>query len=142
MEFKIPRYLEIVQNDESFSTGMLLQGITAAVDLCHGASRAAGWYTDLATGEPLVRNVPEMIALIHSEISEALEGVRKNKQDDHLPHRKSVEVELADALIRIFDLAGYLKLDLGGAVIEKMDYNAHRADHKLENRMKDDGKKF
>jgi len=35
---------------------------------------------------------------MHSELSEALEGVRKNKQDDHLPHRKSVEVEFGKAI--------------------------------------------
>lgn len=109
---------------------------------CHQASVDAGWYTNLETGEPLVRNVPEMIALIHSELSEALEGVRKDKMDDHLTHRKSVEVELADALIRIFDLAGYLDLDLAGAVVEKLDYNAKRPDHKIENRVKSNGKKF
>lgn len=83
-----------------------------------------------------------MIALIHSEISEALEGVRKNCPDDKLPHRKMEEVELADALIRIFDYAGAHNLDLGGALVEKMAYNRSRADHKPENRRKEGGKKI
>jgi NTP pyrophosphatase (non-canonical NTP hydrolase) len=83
-----------------------------------------------------------MLCLIHSEISEALEGHRKNLMDDKLQHRKSIEVELADALIRIADLAGYLSLDLGGAVVEKLVYNESRADHKLANRIQDGGKKF
>jgi NTP pyrophosphatase (non-canonical NTP hydrolase) len=83
-----------------------------------------------------------LIALIHSELSEALEGVRKNKQDDHLPHRKSEEVELADALIRIFDYCGGFGLDLQGAFEEKTAYNAKRADHKLENRAAEGGKQF
>lgn len=121
---------------------IICHGINAAVFDSHGASKAAGWYTDINTGLPIQRNVPEMLALIHSEISEALEGVRKGKQDDHLPHRPSVEVELADALIRIFDLAGYLNLDLAGAYAEKRDYNDKRADHKIENRLKAEGKKF
>lgn len=80
--------------------------------------------------------------LIVSEIAEAMEGERKNLQDDKLPHRKMAEVELADALIRIFDYAGGMNYDLAGALIEKLAYNAQREDHKLENRLKADGKKF
>lgn len=72
------------------------------------------------------RNVGELIALIHSELSEALEADRKNLQDTHLPHRIGIEVELADAFIRIMDMAAGLKLDLGGAVIEKLEYNRSR----------------
>ena len=90
----------------------------------------------------LERNVGEMLCLVHSEISEALEGHRKNLMDDKLPHRQQIEVELADAIIRIFDIAAGLNLDLGGAYVEKMEYNAHRDDHKIENRLKKDGKKY
>lgn len=109
---------------------------------CHNRSVDAGWYHDPVTSQPLKRNIPEMLCLIHSEISEALEGYRKNLMDDKLPHRKSIEVELADALIRIADLAGYLNLDLGAAYVEKLIYNESRADHKPENRALDGGKKF
>lgn len=109
---------------------------------CHQRSLDAGWYNHPVTHETITRNVPEMLCLIHSEISEALEGYRKNLMDDKLPHRKSIEVELADALIRIADLAGYLSLDLGGAYAEKLIYNESRADHKPENRALDGGKKF
>ena len=83
-----------------------------------------------------------MIALIHSELSEALEADRKNLMDDHLTNRKGIEVELADAQIRINDLCGYKGLDLGGAVVDKFEYNKHRADHKKENRAKENGKKY
>lgn len=100
------------------------------------------WWTDLHTGEPIERNVGEMLCLVHSEISEALEGHRKNLMDDKLPHRKMIEVELADAVIRIFDIAAGLGLDLGGAFVEKMQYNANREDHKRENRLKENGKKY
>jgi NTP pyrophosphatase (non-canonical NTP hydrolase) len=116
--------------------------INTFVDLCNKRAVVAGWYNDPATGEPIVRNVGEILALIHSEISEALEGYRKKLMDDHLPHRRMVEVELADAVIRIADLAGYLDLDLGGAVMEKLEYNRRRADHKPENRAKAGGKAF
>jgi hypothetical protein len=80
--------------------------------------------------------------LIVSEIAEAMEGNRKNRQDDHLPHLKNEPVELSDAIIRIFDYAGRKKFNLSGALIEKWAYNADRADHKKENREKDGGKKY
>lgn len=66
------------------------------------------------------------IALIHSELSEMVEGIRKDAQDDKLPHRKMEEVELADTLIRIEDYAGTYGLDLGGARDEKEAYNSGR----------------
>ena len=80
--------------------------------------------------------------LIVSECSEAMEGDRKGLMDDKLPHREMREVELADAVIRAFDLAGAYRFDLAGAIAEKMLFNAMRPDHKLANRMAAGGKKF
>ena len=54
----------------------------------------------------------EKMMLIITEIAEATEGVRKDLMDDHLPHRKMEEVELADALIRTLDLGGRMELQL------------------------------
>lgn len=127
-------FFESTEQNAIVNAGDLLQ------DFCHAA--AAQWWIDIETGEPLERNIGEMLCLVHSEISEALEGARKNRMDDHLPHRKQIEVELADALIRIFDIGGGLGLDLGGALAEKLAYNRSRLDHKVENRLKADGKKF
>jgi NTP pyrophosphatase (non-canonical NTP hydrolase) len=107
---------------------------------CHLANKK--WWVDPVTKEPLKRNFGELIALCHSELSEALEGHRKDLQDDKLPHRKMVEVELVDCLIRIFDLAYASGYDLEGAYQEKMDYNENRADHKHENRILPGGKKY
>ena len=71
-----------------------------------------------------------------------LEGERRGIMDVHLPNRRMAEVELADALIRIFDYAGAFGYDLDGALTEKMHYNAHRADHKHNARLAAGGKKF
>lgn len=112
-------------------------------DLCDAVhAQNQKWWVDLHTGERLNRNVGEMLCLVHSEISEALEGHRKNLMDDKLPHRPMIEVELADAVIRIFDIAAGLGLDLGGAYEEKMAYNAVRADHQREHRLTENGKKY
>jgi hypothetical protein len=107
---------------------------------CHAANQH--WWHDPATGARLNRNKGELLCLIHSEISEAMEGERKNLMDDKLPHRKMAEVELADALIRIFDYAGAYGYDLDGAVREKRDFNAVRADHKAESRLAAGGKQW
>ena len=100
------------------------------------------WWQDPNTGEPIKRNKAELICLMHSELSEAMEGERKNLMDDKLPHRKMAEVELVDCIIRILDYAGAFECDLDGAFIEKMDYNAKREDHKHEVRRIASGKQF
>jgi len=105
----------------------------------------AGWWTNLQTKDLKskgdVTEILAKLALVHSEVSEALEGVRKGLMDDKLNHRPMVEVELADAVIRILDLCGHEGYDLAGAIEEKLKFNAVREDHKMENRLKDGGKK-
>jgi hypothetical protein len=100
------------------------------------------WNYHPVTHERLTLNVGERIALMHSELSEAFEGFRKNKMDDHLPHRLSIEVELADAVIRILHFASDHDMDIGGAVVEKILYNRVREDHTDTARSAPDGKKF
>lgn len=182
----------------------------------HEQNKSVGWWDDPN------RNVLETLQLVSTEIAEATEGERKDLMDDHLPHRKMGEVELADALIRMLDIGGrcgwtvdhrraeevqsaitgavdhgtpvaalHLMLncvlcnmveeckvveslfafdsfagekglrvlysqfslavaavaetqgyDIESAMIEKLEYNRHREDHKRENRAKGNGKKF
>lgn len=67
-------------------------------------NKSVGWWDDPN------RCILTTLQLVSTEISEATEGERKDLMDDHLPHRKMGEVELADAQIRLFDLAGRFNL--------------------------------
>ena len=71
-------------------------------------------------------NKGERIALMHSELSEALEYVRKPGPDDKLPEFSGEVVELADALIRILDYCAHYNLPIEAAVLAKHEYNKKR----------------
>lgn len=123
--------------------------ITNLANFIHGRNVAAGWWTDLETGEDLhgKRNMYELLALVHSEVSEALEGRRKQLPDDKLPHRPMFRVELIDAIIRLLDILGSEQNaahehPAGVIFMEKVDYNGIRPDHKPENRRLEHGKKI
>lgn len=100
------------------------------------------WEIDIDTGEPLVPNQDQMLMLIVSEISEAFEYTRTGQNDNHLTTRSGLEVELADALIRILHMGLRFGLDVPGAVVAKMLYNIDRPDHQYEARIAKHGKKI
>jgi hypothetical protein len=100
------------------------------------------WWKDPVTGEPIDRNVGQMLMLTVSELSEAMEGDRKDLQDDHLPQYAMFDVELVDAAIRIFDILANRGADIDEIFFDKMLYNIRREDHKHENRIKPGGKAY
>lgn len=114
-------------------------------DECHGAAAASGWWSDPKTGHDPRNNslcFSNKLLLIVSEVCESMEGDRKSLMDDKLPHRPMREVELADAAIRIFDLAGAYDLDIAGAIAEKLQFNQVRPDHQIAARIADGGKAY
>lgn len=70
------------------------------------------WWHNLNTGERLNRNKGELIALLHSELSEMAEALEWDSCDSKLRHRKGEEVELADFVIRALDYAGAYVIDV------------------------------
>lgn len=118
----------------------LAEAINAMVQSVHIENER--WWKDIHTGEPIQRNKGELMMLIVSEVAEAMEADRKGLNDDKLTHRDGLTVELADAVIRIFDFAGGYGLDLGGALVEKLGFNRQRVDHTHEHRRSANGKRY
>ena len=89
----------------------------------HKNAVAHGWWEE-------TRTFPEIVALIHSELSEALEEYRSNHgvtevyQEAEKP--EGVPIELADAIIRILDYCGYAGIDIVAALERKHEYNKTR----------------
>lgn len=87
-----------------------------------------GWWED-------GREDGTCIALMHSELSEGLEALRKDLESDKIAPFMGIEEELADTIIRIMDFAEQMDLQVAEAVLVKHEFNRHRAH-------KHGGKKF
>lgn len=127
-------------NDPACAVRFCIDWLT---DIVHDANKH--WWIDPATGNDL-RNeryiVPTKLMLTVSEIAEAMEADRKQLPDDKLPQFDGLTVEMADALFRIFDLAGAKRLPMGLAASEKFIFNLARPDHKASARMAVGGKAY
>lgn len=133
------------ENGKSYfnlSTLIALDDLTRDI---HQVNLEAGWWNCQDTGEDMSGNVyfqATKLGLIHSEVSEALEGLRKGIPDDKLPEYPMEAVEGVDILIRLLDYMGAKGYPVGEILEKKMAFNAIRSDHKVDNRKKKGGKKF
>lgn len=111
--------LPLKEKSEFFTKVDFVAHFNAIADEVHATAKEKGWWDE-------DRNDGECLALMHSEISEALEGLRKPKSDEHLPMFDSVAVELADCIIRVMDFACAREIPVAEALIAKMDFNKSR----------------
>ena len=121
---------------------MKIQGLNEASQKIHEANKEKGFYDT-------PREIGTLLMLIVSELSEALEADRKDRHADFEayktklnsePNRAFVkqpyifqeyikdtfEDEIADAMIRLFDLCGYLNIDIENHIKLKLQYNKNR----------------
>jgi len=98
----------------------LIEHLQSLCKRCHAIAAHHGFWP------PEGRNKGEQLALVHSEVSEMLEGVRTASMDSHLPQYTSEEVECADTLIRLFDYIGGHRLRTVRALLAKIEYNEGR----------------
>jgi len=139
-------HIDTTKLSDDFTAAFVAASVTTMVECCHGIAFESGWWGTADGVIPDPRSNPlcfsNKLCLVHSELSEAMEGDRKNLYDDKLPQYKMRDVELADAAIRIFDMAGAFGIPLGEILVAKLKFNTKRKDHTPEARVSTGGKTY
>lgn len=113
--------MEITKGHIEHFEGKALSAFHTGIVIAYETSKSKGWY------EPPERSFGDIAALLHSEISEAVEAHRHgNPQSTYIPEFSQIEEELADLIIRVFDYAGHNNVRLAQAVAAKMNFNLSR----------------
>jgi NTP pyrophosphatase (non-canonical NTP hydrolase) len=126
--------------------GVASMNLKHLIEISHAIAKEKGWWPSftpaaraalesLAERKPVEvptpeRGIPELLCLVHSEVSEALEAWREGSGFgvDFDANGKPVGLasELADVVIRVADMCGYFGIDLERAVLAKLEYNRTR----------------
>ena len=101
-----------------------MTGINEVAKQIHENAVDHGWWDE-------ERGFPEVLVLIHSEVSEALEEYRNGRLPTEVytgngGKPEGIPIELADVIIRIFDYCGYAGIDIDAAITQKHEFNKTR----------------
>lgn len=131
--------VEVSAATNEYHERKILSGLRHLMFVAHRISREHGFWEEyeqtveiLAAADPglaskyVVDTKLSKMALVGSEVGEAVEGIRKPKPDDHVPEFTSEEVEIADAIIRLVEYSEKYSLRLPEALMAKMKYNEGR----------------